>query len=250
MNRKNHKGGQGMREKLSKGTGRRMLTALAAALFMCLALGGATEVKAATEKLVSGSYTYEAKHNSNYTKTTLYKQKKGGVKKKIATVSGCAYLNFVYGNNLYFEMDRKNDSMTIDFWALNLKTNKTKKVRTNATVISNSGKYVVLRPNSGAVMGLPTTLYNLSSGKASLLSKECINAAISGKRVYYGVVFENGSRFKVKIYSKNLSGGDKKAVSKYLNVDYIQKLTSKYAVYHSGGYDYKYTYATGKSTRV
>lgn len=198
------------------------------------------------EKMIkSGGYTYTVvnKYSSKW-KARIYSQKTGGAKKKLITVSGMVDLQYVYNGNLYYEKDNVYDGTIIDLWALNLKTGKTKMVVPNATVKAHYGAYVVLMPNTGAVVPLNCTVYNMKTGKSRVISKDCLEANISGKKIYYAVAFGNpsASGYKTRIYSCSLSGSGKKAVSKYFKAEYCYEVTSKYVRYHRNGRNYKYTF--------
>lgn len=199
----------------------------------------------AAQTVKSGNYTYTVKqqYSPSY-KATIYSQKAGGSKKKLVTVSGSADLQYVYNGNLYYEKDNIDDPARIDLWAVNLKTAKTKKIAANATVSGHYGAYVVVRPNTGAAIPLECTVYNMKTGKSKVLSKNCIGANISQKKIYYAVTFGNQgtSGYKTRIYSCSLSGANPKAVSGYFTALNCIKITSKYVQYYKNGKTYKYTF--------
>lgn len=214
-------------------------------VFAVLLIFTAARTVHAAQAVKSGNYTYTAiqQYSPRY-QTTIYSQKTGGTKKKLITVPGSAYLKYVYNGNLYYEKDHTDDSTLIDFWALNLKTSKAKKILSDATVSARYNQYVVLRPNTGAVMPLKCTVYNMKTGSSKVLTKNCLGVAISGKKIYYAVTFGNPvtSGYKTRIYSCSLAGTDKKAVSGYFTAEYCYKITSKYVQYHRKGKNYKYTF--------
>ena len=199
----------------------------------------------AAQAVKSGNYTYTAiiQYSPAY-KTTIYSQKAGGSKKKLVTVPGSANLQYVYDGNLYYQKDDIDDPARIDLWAVNLKTSKTKKIAANATVRAHYGAYVVVMPNTGAAVPLKCTVYNMKTGKFKVISKNCIGAGISAKKIYYAVTFGNpgASGYKTRIYSCTLSGANPKAVSGYFTAENCIKITSKYVQYYRNGKNYQYTF--------
>lgn len=214
-------------------------------IFAVLIMFTTTRTVHAAQAVKSGSYTYTVsqKYYPNY-KATIYSQKTGGTKKKLITVSGSVHLKFVYNGNLYYEKDHTDDPTLIDLWAVDLKTAKTKKIAPNATVLGHYGAYVVVMPNTGAPVPLKCTVYNVKTGNSKVLSKNCIGASISGKKIYYAVTFGNSGSFayKTRIYSCSLSGTNKKAVSGYFTAENCYEITSKYVRYYKNGKRYKYTF--------
>lgn len=199
------------------------------------------------EKMIkSGDYTYTVvnKYSSSKWKARIYSQKTGGAKKKLITVTGIVDLQYVYNGNLYYEKDNTRDETVVDLWALNLKTGKTKMVVSNATVQAHYGAYAVLMPNTGAAVPLHCTVYNMKTGKSRVISKDCLGANISGKKIYYAETTGKpvGFAYKTRIYSCSLSGSSKKAVSGYFKASYCNEITSKYVRYYRSGKTYKYTY--------
>lgn len=237
-----------------RNTGKGLFKGILAVLmfvFMCGVFSG-RPVAAATVETNGSIYTTKTTGRWPDVKTAIYRQKKGGAKKKLITVSGYATPCFEYGNYLYYEKDRYDDPQTIDFWGLNLKTCKTARLRKAASVRARYGRYVLLMPNSGAVMDLPCYVYNVATRKASLLTKYCLEADISNKKIYYAEVVGGyrGSKTKVKVRTCSLTGGSKKTITPYFYADYCTKMNSKYVEYRRGNYTYRYTYATKKTTRV
>lgn len=214
-------------------------------IFAVLMMFTAVRTVHAAQMVKSGNYTYTSiKQYSPAYQTTIYSQKTGAAKKKLITVSGSADLQYVYNGNLYYEKDNIDDPTLIDLWAVNLKTAKTKKIAANATVSGHYGAYVVVRPNTGAAVPLRCTVYNVKTGNSKVLTKNCIGADISQKKIYYAVTFGNlgTSGYKTRIYSCSLSGTNKKAVSGYFTAENCIKITSKYVQYYKNGKNYKYTF--------
>lgn len=227
-----------MKEKEMK---KRWLLEILCMLSIIMILSSARTVHA-EQSIKSGSYTYTVtqKYSPRY-QSLIYSQKKGSAKKKLLTVSGSADLKFVYKGYLYYEKDRLDDPECIDFWALNLKTNKAKRICANKTVVARSGSYVVLMPNTGAVMPLKCIVYNLNTKKSKTLTNNCLGAAISGKKIYYAETSSNKvtNNYKIRIYSCSLSGSGKKAISKSFTGNYCYNITSKYVQYYKNGKRYK-----------
>lgn len=211
-------------------------------------------VKAAIGVYSNGStYTTVQKGTWPNVKTVIYRQKDGQSKKKLKTVTGSAYPCFEYKNVLYYEKDRKDDPTCIDLWSVNLKTLKVKKVFSNATARAYSGKYAVLMPNTGAVIPLPCHVYNLSTGKAKLLTSDCLSANIYNNKIYFAKAtgsYVANKGWKVRIYRTNLSGSGKKAVSGYFYAMGVEKITSKSVIIYKGSNTYRYSFSTKKSTKI
>lgn len=138
-------------------------------------------------------------------------------------------------------------------WTYNLKTKKIKCVQKNAAILRQNGKNLLLAPNTGAVSPLPCYLYNLSTGKSKRIDSSSINSDMIDGKIYYAKCLSKKWTHKgypTKIYSYSLKTGKRKAISKTFYASYCRDFTSQSVIYRSLGNNYKYTYATGKSTRI
>ena len=222
-------------------------------LSLFLLLGMQVSVSAAMQ---SGDYNYTVSITGKYPdqKSTIYRQKNGTyTKQKLITVSGCATPKLVYKNVLYYEKDHIYDSELIDLWTYNLKTKKIKCVQKNAAILRQNGKNLLLAPNTGAVSPLPCYLYNLSTGKSKRIDSSSINSDMIDGKIYYAKCLSKkwtNKGYPTKIYSYSLKTGKRKAISKTFYASYCRDFTSQSVIYRSLGNNYKYTYATGKSTRI
>ena len=231
-----------------------LMTGIAVIMVVFLMIIVARPVHAMSSKIQHGSYIYttvetRGSYPDYKKKITIYRQKTGQTRQKLVSISGKSYLylKFVYDNYLYFQAGREDDPECQDFYSLNLKTKKMKRIVSSVSVRSCYNQYVVLLLDGGDLYPLPCYVYNAKTRKAKKISDNCIKAVISAGRIYYAEtaaknyeVKQNG--WKTRIYSCSLSGKDKKAKSGYFISSGCEQLTSKYVKYYRNGKYYKYTF--------
>jgi len=225
-------------------------TGIITILFLLMMVLSASAVQAATVKL--GNVTYTTKYSGN--KTTIYRQQKGSAKKKLKVLNGYAEPKYEYKNVLYFDMDRVNDPTVIDVWSMNLSTKSTKRLCNNFTFVQGYKQYMIVTPNTGALMARKYSVYDISKKKLKTISNRALGANFSKGKIYF---FETKEKITTNgiytgnVYRCNVSGSSKKKVTKEtVKAGNVMKLTSSYMEYYKYPDSYRYTYSTKKHTKI
>lgn len=200
-------------------------------------------VKAATFK--QGAYTYSTKTRGDWdkAKTTIYKQKKGGKKKKIATILGTVNkFNFIYDNKLYYERFYGGSvPPLINTECINLRNNKRIVVVKNLSIVGHRGRYAMVM-NGDYYSATPVYIVDLKTKSKRWISNDVLcnsaNIAKDGRVYYVKLVkrsYKTGNN-KYAVYSCRKDGSGKKKVrSLYSKAAMTFKITNKYIVMGSYG---------------
>lgn len=242
--------------RLNKAIWKTMLAALAV-----LFLWGTSSTKTVEAATVSyGNTTYSTTMTgpwNNHT-TTIYSQKKGYAKKKLISLSGNIYLSFAYGDYLCFEKQGYEGFENVDFWKMNVKTLKRTKVLSGVSYQENYGRYVILMPPTGSPVDLKCYVCNILTGRIKRISRHCIRACYSNKKLYYiesDGKYPGNNKTNLRVRCCSVSGASPKYVSPVFRADGFWTLNSKYVEYskRDSNYNvqwYRYTYATKKTKKI
>ncbi len=194
-------------------------------------------------------------HYTSYIYRYSIPQKSSQLLAKVQDVLGLAAC---YKDNLYIECYDKEDSTLIHTYRLNTKTKKVSRCAKNACVSGQKGKYLLLRPNTGAYIDLPLYSYDCKSGKKKLIEKKTLSIRIIGEKLYY-VKAEgyNNWKYQWRLYSCSLNGSGKKVVSPVMEGSEVSGITKKYVYYSSYGTSgsfsvtyYQYSIQTKKRKKI
>lgn len=208
-------------------------------LMVCLCV----PVKAATFK--QGAYTYSTKTRGDWdkAKTSIYKQKKGGKKQKIATISGTvSEFNFIYDNKLYYRRFYGGSvPPIINTECINLRNNKRTVVVKYFSIVGHRGRYAMVM-NGDYYSATPTYIVDLKTKNKRWIANDVLcnsaNIAKDGRIYYVKLVkrnYKTGNN-KYTVYSCRKDGsGRKKVRSLYSKAAMALKITNKYVVMGSYG---------------
>lgn len=196
-------------------------------------------------KLKSGGYTYSTKTRGDLgkEKTTIYRQKNGGTKKKLITVSGRVdKIHYVYNNKLFYSRSY-GDGAPAPFKTeyINLRNNKRTVLADDLDIVGHSGCYAVVMPSNDSSVQ-PLYIMNVNTrGKRWIASNVLYEGACIAKngRIYYlkcDKMTYGAGKNKYTVYSCRKDGSGKRKIktiySKYTGV---RKMTDKYIILNAYG---------------
>ena len=197
-------------------------------------------VPANAATLKKGIYTYSTKTRGEFgkEKTTIYKQKKGGKKKKLVTVYGTIYkFNGIYDNKLLYVRhygDCAPEFTAIEY--LNLKNNRRVILKRNQEIACMRGRYL-LAIGAGDSEVSPLNIVNIKNKRVKRLANNVMygGAFISKNgKVYYLECKNykyNEAKSKFTVYSCRKDGsGKKKLKTFYCKNRNCAKTTEKYVI--------------------
>lgn len=207
-------------------------------LVMMLVVCMSVPAEAAT--LRSGTYTYSTKTRGRFgkEKTTIYKQRSGGKKQKLTTVSGRIYdLHYVYGNKLYYTRFYGDSAPSpFDVETLNLKNNKRAKLVSNLQIIGHRGRYAMIMPANDLDVQ-PLYIIDVKTKKTKWIAGNVLYGAsniMKNGKIYYlhcDKLNYGSGKSKYSVYSCNKNGSGKKRLRTfYSKATNIKKITDNYVV--------------------
>ncbi len=167
----------------------------------------------------NGTTIYYTKNGTMIYKYTISSKKTKLVKNLFTYVIGkgeYAYITKIYKNKIYLTSFYGDEA---DTYYYDIKTGKTKKVKSDADILASSGKYCVCRHNvSQELLAEKLTLYKItSSGKfkkvKTLTKKGYPYVKVIDGKFYYAQYSSSTSYKKASVYRINASGKGKKKMT-------------------------------------
>lgn len=210
-------------------------------LMVCMCVP--VKIKAATFK--QGAYTYSTKTIGDWDKekTTIYRQKKGGKKQKLVTISGTVNkFNYIYDNKLFYErLYGGCVPPMINTECINLRNKKRTVIAKGYGIVGHRGRYAMVM-NGDYYFTTPVYIVDVKTKKMRWIANDVLfqsaNIAKDGRIYYMKCVkrnYKTGNN-KYTVYSCRKDGsGRKKIRSLYSNAAMAFKVTDKYIVLGSYG---------------
>lgn len=169
----------------------------------------------------------------------------GTGKSRVGTLKNACCPKAYYKGSLYLDCYDTSDPTVVHTYRMTVKSGKTKRAMKNASVMEQSGQYLLARPNSGAICPLSLYIYNCKSGKAVCITKKGSIANFVGKKVYYAEYVKGGGGPDsiLRIRSCSLTGKSKKTIVAKIKTYAAERITAKYVYYRTmsaNSYNWRY----------